>query len=69
MRISREGIGILLKLQESFPPVSMTLSPSPSVLREVKVAMRSVLSHHLSAEPKSLAFLERIHLASKALPS
>lgn len=64
MRISREAVGILTKLQESFPPPSITLPPSPPILREVKAAMRSVLSHHLPAEPKSLAFLERIHPAS-----
>jgi len=59
MRISREAAGILLKLQEeSFPPA---FSPSsPSILQEVKAAVQSVLFHHLPAELKSLAFLERL---------
>ncbi len=61
MKISRKAVGILLKLQESFPPPSIALPSSPLILREVKAAMRNVLSHHLPAEPKSLAFLERIH--------
>jgi hypothetical protein len=62
MRISHEAVGILLKLQESFPPSpSVCLPPSLPILREVKAAVRSVLSHHLLAELKSLAFLERMH--------